>query len=116
MLLCVFCSCERDHCTIIDGTYVGATGDETIEVHACEMRLRVKPRDTGGKNDSLIERQYSYTVLEDGRIDFSAMASTDAVYGVGGFDWYWKEGRIVQQVRFPTEKGKGNVFSRLARK
>lgn len=81
-----------DYHPISVGTYF--TDDlpgEEIVVLQSEIRFFIRV------NKDFVDRKYKYTVLPDGRIQPYPMTSSDAIFGVGMYDWYWDGNTIIQK-------------------
>jgi hypothetical protein len=88
-------ACAADSHPIENGTYVARSGDDRISVRDEEMHFVLTI--TEGGQQRVFDRSYSYTVLQDGRIQPHPVRSADAVFGIGRFDWYWDGKEIVQK-------------------
>ncbi len=87
--------CLNDYHPMTAGNYVSGDGDERVAVIDSEICFHVRIRDEDPT--SYIDRTYSYSVQQDGRIRVRPMRSVDAVYGVGRFRWYWDGQKIIQE-------------------
>jgi hypothetical protein len=95
-LLSAGCSpLSSDSRPIPPGRYVGQPGGDVIEVSETELRFLLSgtPHEPKRRTD----RVYQYTVLSDRRIQPYPMASEDALYGVGAWDWRWNGAAIEQR-------------------
>ena len=94
------CARPVDH-SIAEGTYVSPEGSESVTVDGGTMRFVVKH---GRYEGMTLDKACSYFLSEDGRIRAYPMSSVEAVNGVGYWDWYWEQDRIVQVDRNNVRK------------
>lgn len=88
-------ACATDSHPIENGTYIARSGEDRISVRDEEMHFVLTLTEDG--EERVLDRSYSYTVLQNGRIQPHPVRSADAAFGIGRFDWYWDGKEIVQK-------------------
>tara|TARA_B100000767_G_C19288714_1_gene338482 strand:- start:23 stop:391 length:369 start_codon:yes stop_codon:yes gene_type:complete len=95
LLLQFFLACFVSSCAVVEeiitpGEYAVADSREFIFINGNTIKFHLYDK----KNSVFFEKEYKYSLLADGKIQPYPMTSVDAIYGIGKFDWYLKEGDI----------------------
>lgn len=89
-LTCFVSSCATAEEIIIPGKYSVTDSREFIFINGNTIRFHLYD----DKNGAFFEKEYKYSLLSGDKIQPYPMTSVDAIYGIGKYDWYLKEGDI----------------------
>jgi hypothetical protein len=94
VLVVLGCRAADQH-PIKPGKYLSPSGDEGITVF--ESRMRFQIRLPVENREVSLDKTYSYTALDNGRIEPLGITSEEWVFGIGRFDWFWNGETITQK-------------------
>ncbi len=88
------------HGRIPDGRYEAQGGQQFVAVQGERVTIRVIAPPISavdGRRETIEQTYSSYTIDPDARIRLDPMTTGNAIYGTGGYYWYWRDGTIMRR-------------------
>jgi hypothetical protein len=81
--------------TVTPGRYESGDGAESVTIEGSAGRFHVRVGPPG--RETIVTREYEFSVGQDGRIQAHPLRSVEAAFGVGRYDWWWDGEKIVRE-------------------